>query len=110
LPLVMRADAVAGEFQRFNRLRVGCRISCLDVGAGNGNAECAEIGLVEALRVVDQRLVAFCADAGDDVANHRIHVGRHFALGGKEGGEAGFEIGVGSIQRDSHRSAPVDRA
>ena len=78
----MRADAVAREFERLDRGGVGRGIGLGDIVPGDGDAECAEIGLVEFQRVIDERLIALGANACDDVAHHRLDIGRHLPLGG----------------------------
>ena len=102
LPLVMRADTVAREMQRFDCPWIGLGIGSGNVVPGDGDAQRAEVAAAEFLRVVDQGLVAVGADARDNVAHHGVDIGGHFPLGRQEGRETLLEIGIGLAKRDGH--------
>ena len=88
LAAVIRLDAVAGEFERVERLAAAAlRPPPRSRPRVTRDADAVEIEPIEFQRVVLERAVAAGGDVGDDGADRRLDVGRGFALGVEKGAE-----------------------
>ena len=90
-------DAGGGEAQRLHRLRRNARLRGLEVDFGDAQRLGAQVDAVEALRVLDQRLVAARADIGEDLRHRGVDVDLLLAAGREEAVECGGEAGIGGV-------------
>ena len=100
-------DAVAGEFQRVERLGVAGLHRGIDFGRGHPQAAGVEFEPVEFARRLDQRRVAARGHVVDDGAGRRLDIGRHLALGGEKVSELPVEIGAAVVETNGHGGFPA---
>ena len=102
LPLVEGGDALQREIERRELLLRAFAFGGGDLGGRNGDAGLGEINPVEALRIVDQRLIPAGDHILDDGANRLVDVMGRLPLHGEQRHEALFEIRGGSVQTQGH--------
>ncbi len=102
LPAVKRLDAIAREGKRIDRFAVARRCRPSDLLGRHPQSGRVDREPIELLGVFAQRDVTARRDVGYDGANRRLDVGRHFALGVKEGAELLGEIGGARVETDGH--------
>ncbi len=95
-------DAVAREFQRFQRRAVTGFHGGIDLGRGHAQPLRVDVEPVEFSRGLDQRGVAARRHVIDDGAGRPLDIGRRLALGGEKRAEALVEIGAASVEADGH--------
>ncbi len=96
-------DALAGEFERGERVAPAGGARPRDLVRRHPHAGGVEGDPIEFLRVIDERRVAARGNVGDDPAHHRLDVGRSLALGVEEGPELAGKIGGAGIEANSHK-------
>ena len=95
-------DAVAGEFERSQRLARARRDRRLDLLRRYPQSQPIEIEPVELLRIVLDRPIAACSDVGNDGADCRLDIGRGFALGVEKRAKALRKICRAGVEADRH--------
>src|SRR5271156_6538604 len=76
----------------------------LDLGGRYGNAELAEIDMVEFQRMIDEAQIAACDDIGDDGGRSAVDIFGHFPLHREQGDESLLEIVSGKVEAQWHQA------
>ena len=95
-------DAVAGEFQRFERVGIAGLRRGIDLVGRDAQAACVEREPVEFAGGFDQRGIAARDDVVDDRTGGALDIRRDLALGGEELTELLVEIGAGVVEANGH--------
>ena len=94
LTAVIVLDPVGGELQRRQRLGIHRPCRRLDLGHRHGQGLGRQLGIIEALGIIDDRLIAARAHVGEDFGDGGIDLRLRFALARHQLGERRLETGV----------------